>query len=106
MRMHWQQFSPAEKEALLRHFVLHQPQEPVSPEKVWREMQKTHFLSCVSAVGGAAVIDFGPSRPGKLGGVAVSEDITEGIYIAALRAAGVDLDDGSPKKARPARAAK
>ena len=106
MRMHWQQFSPAEKEALLGHFVLHQPKEPVSAEKVWREMQKTHFLSCVSAVGGSAVIGFGPSAPGGQGGVAVSEDITEGIYIAALRAAGVDLVDGTPEKSRATRIAR
>ncbi len=98
MRVHWRQFSPGEKKALLRHYVFHKRAASVSAEKVCEAMQETHFLSCVSPAGGRTLVEFVSSRPGVRQGAAIADDLTDGIYQAALRAYGVDLDDEKPKK--------
>ena len=46
MRYDWRQLSPGEKEALLRHFVLHQPtHSPVTVEQIYETMQRTPIRS-------------------------------------------------------------
>jgi hypothetical protein len=101
MRVQWQQFSPGEKEALLKHYVFHRVDVQVSPEKVCQAMQNTHFLACVSPGNGSTLVEFISSRSGTPTGAAISNDLTDGIYQAALRAYGVDLECNPPSKPKP-----
>ena len=108
MRFHWQQFSPGEKEALLRHFVLHKRNATVSAEKVCQALKNTHYLTCVSPGNGATLVEFVSAKPGIRAGVAVSDDLTDGIYQAALRAFGLELEEEplpAEKKSRATRKA-
>lgn len=106
MRLQWQQFSPAEKEAILRHYILHQKSGQVSPEKVCQVMRETHFLTCVSPGNGKTLVEFVSSGAGANTGAAIASDLTEGIYKAALRAQGVELvDDPNQPKSGPTRQA-
>lgn len=99
MRYDWRQLSPREKDALLRHFVLHQhTNTPVTPEKIYETMQRTHFLSCTPAKGKESIFQFLPGSSGKATGAAVAEDTVDGIYKAALRSSGVEVfDAGEPR---------
>src|SRR5687767_10400177 len=106
MRVYWQQFSPGEKEAMLRHYILHEKNASVSPEKVCQAMQQTHFLACVSPGGGPSLVEFVSSKPGVPAGKAIAQDLTDGIYQAALRATGVDLEEEAPRSRRTRRAGK
>ncbi len=96
MTLHWHQFSPGEKEALVRHYVFHKQNAMVTAEKICEAMQKTHFLACISPGSGPTLVEFVSSKPGVRAGTAVAEDLTDGIYRAALRAFGVDLEDDKP----------
>ena len=101
MRYDWRQLSPGEKDALLRHFILHQPTStPVTPERIYETMQRTHFLSCSPAGKKESIFQFLPGSSGKQTGSAVAEDTVEGIYKAALRTSGVDLFDPGEQRAR------
>jgi hypothetical protein len=105
MIVHWQQFSPGEKDALLRHFVLHTQRASVTAEKVCKVMQQTHFFTCVSPAGGRTLVEFVSGKPGAKPGAAIAEDLTEGIYQAALRAYGVELADERKPKSKATRKA-
>jgi hypothetical protein len=108
MRFDWQQLSPGEREALLRHFLLNKKNAPVTAERVCAAMQKTHYMSCHTTAEGKTVIQFVTTAPRPIGessakstlagptraGVSLSDDVAEGIYKAALRAKGVQVDDG------------
>ena len=100
MRFDWQQLSPGEREALLRHFLLNKKNAPVTAERVCAAMQKTLYMSCQTTAEGKTVIQFLTAAPrensGKpvRAGVSLSDDVAEGIYKAALRAKGVQVDDG------------
>ena len=101
MRYDWRQLSPGEKEALLRHFVLHQPtHSPVTVEQIYETMQRTHFLSCSPAPAGGSVFQFLPAGGARNAGAAVADDTVEGIYKAALRTQGIDLYDAREQKAQ------
>jgi hypothetical protein len=95
MRFDWQQLSPRERQVLVRH-VLFRPNSgaPVTPERVCAVMQKTHQLTCYTTKDGKAVIEFVTKR-GEGTAVSTAETFTEGIFKAALRAKGVDVEDGS-----------
>jgi len=94
MRFDWQQLSPCERQVLVRHFLL-QPKNgaQVTPEKVCAALQKTHQLTCHTTKDGKAVIEFVTKR-GIHSAVSTAETFTEGIFKAALRAKGVDVEDG------------
>ena len=95
MRFDWQQLSPGERQILVRHFLLRpNASSPVTPEKVCTVMQKTHQLTCYMSKDGKAVIEFVTKR-GIRAGISTAETFTEGIFKAALRARGVEVDDGS-----------
>ena len=95
MRFDWQQLSPGERQVLVRHFLLRSDAiSQVTPEKVCAVMQKTHQLTCYTHDAGKAVIEF-VTKHGARAGVSTAETFTEGIFKAALRAKGVDVDDGS-----------
>jgi hypothetical protein len=111
MKFDWQQLSPNEREVLLRHFLLKQKMDiAVTAEKVCAAMQETHYLSCYTTPQGKAVIQFVTTKKGARSGASTSDSLDDGIYKAALRARGVDLEDGlvaalgkrrqSPKMAR------
>lgn len=101
MRYDWRQFSPGEKDALLRHFILHQrTKSPVTVEQIYERMQETHFLSCTPAEEGGSVFQFLPGSTGKQSGAAIAEDTVEGIFKAALRTSGIDLYDPREQRAR------
>lgn len=104
MRYDWRQLSPREKDALLRHFILHEhtTNTPVTPEEIYEAMQRTHFLSCTPAgeKGKGSVFQFLPGSTGKKKGAAVAEDTVDGIYKAALRSSGVDLFDANEQRPR------
>jgi len=94
MRFDWQQLSPGERQILVRHFLLRpNGSAPVTPERVCAVMQKTHQLTCYMSKDGKAVIEFVTKR-GMRTGVSTAETLTEGIFKAALRARGVDVEDG------------
>ena len=96
MKFYWEQLSPREREALLRHFLLRKRLDaPVTAEGVCAALQKTHSLSCYSNKEGKIVFQFVSSARGARSGTSLAEDFSEGIYKAALRAKGVELDDGS-----------
>ena len=102
MQYDWRQLSPGEKDALLRHFILHQPTNtPVTPERIYAAMQRTHFLSCSPAGEKGSVFQFLPGSTGKKKGAAVAEDTVDGIYKAALRSSGVDVFDSNERRPRP-----
>ena len=101
MKYDWRQLSPGEKDALLRHFILHQKSVSVTPEKIYETMQRTHFLSCAPAAQGGSVFQFLPGSTTKSCGSAVAEDTVDGIYKAALRTSGVDLFDSMEPRTQP-----
>jgi hypothetical protein len=100
MKFFWQQLSPGEKEALLRHVLLKQQrvQGPVTAEKVCAALQKTHSLSCFTQPEGKVHFRFEMTaktvRSGARSGVSLSDEFADGIYKAALRAKGVQVEDG------------
>jgi hypothetical protein len=106
MKLDWQQLSPKERETALKHYVLHDKiDSQVTAQKIWEEMSQTHFLFCDQSLDGPAVFQFIPGK-GKRTGLATSHDLNEGIYKAALRALGVDVEDrregGLPQQVRSA----
>ena len=95
MKYYWEQLSPREREALLRHFLLRKREDaPVTAEGVCAALKKTHSLSCHSNKDGKLVFQFMTNARGARSGVSQAEDFSEGIYKAALRAKGVDVEDG------------
>src|SRR5215510_105136 len=94
MRFDWQQLSPRERQVLVR-YILFRPNAgtSVTPEKVCAVMQKTHQLTCYTTNDGKAVIEF-VNKQGVRSGVSTAETFTDGIFKAALRAKGVELEDG------------
>lgn len=95
MKFDWQQLSPREREVLLRHFLLKRTEaEPVTADRVCAAMQKTHHLSCHTDRQGKTVIRFLRVARGVRSGKSVADELSEGIYKAALRAKGVEVDDG------------
>jgi hypothetical protein len=116
MKFDWQQLSPREREVLLRHFLLQRTDAPVTPEKVCAVMQATHYMSCQTTREGKSVVQFVATSRTQSGepagaGASLAENLTEGIFKAALRAKGVQVDDGlsaaflpgSPNAARAGR---
>jgi len=57
-------------------------------------MRKSHHLTCHTTYDGKAVIEFVTKR-GVRAGVSTAETFTEGIFKAALRATGIQVEDGS-----------
>jgi hypothetical protein len=94
MKFYWEQLSPNEREMLLRHFLLKQRNTPVTAEGVCAALQKTHSLSCHSNKDGKLVFQFVTARRGARTGASLADDFSEGIYKAALRAKGVEVEDG------------
>jgi hypothetical protein len=95
MKYYWQQLSPMEREALLRHFLLKRRMDaPVTPEGVCAALQKTHSLSCHSSSEGKMVFEFVTTARGARSGASLAEEFSEGIFKAALRAKGVEVEDG------------
>ncbi len=95
MKFYWEQLSPREREALLRHFLLRKRLDaPVTAEGVCAALQKTHSLSCFSNKEGKLIFQFVTTRRGSKSGASLAEDFSEGIYKAALRAKGVEVEDG------------
>ena len=95
MKFYWEQLSPREREALLRHFLLRKRlNAPVTAEGVCAALQRTHSLSCHSNKEGKLVFQFVTTARGARSGASLAEDFSEGIYKAALRAKGVDVEDG------------
>lgn len=99
MKFVWQQLSPGEREALLRHVLLKRAAEgPVTAEKVCAALHKTHSLSCFTESQGKVYFRFEMTakavRSGARSGVSLSEEFADGIYKAALRAKGVHVEDG------------
>jgi hypothetical protein len=96
MKFYWEQLSPREREALLRHFLLKKrlDESPVTAEGVCAALQKTHSLSCYSNKEGKLVFQFVTMARGARSGASQAEDFSEGIYKAALRAKGVEVEDG------------
>jgi hypothetical protein len=93
MKLDWQQLSPRERDTALRHYIFHDKLDSaVTAQKICEEMSRTHFLLCDKASGRSSVFRFVAGK-GKGAGVAVSDDVCDGIYKAALRALGVDLSD-------------
>src|SRR5688500_5003260 len=94
MKFYWEQLSPCEREALLRHFLLRKPWDaPVTAEGVCAALQKTHALSCHSNKEGKLVFQFVTTARGARSGASLADDFSEGIYKAALRAKGVQVED-------------
>ena len=104
MRFDWQQLSPREQQVLVRHFLLRPDgAAQVTPEKVCAVMQKTHQLSCYTTKEGKAVIEF-TTRRGARSIKSTADTFTEGIFKAALRAKGVNVeDDGMSRHPRSKR---
>jgi hypothetical protein len=95
MKFYWEQLSPREREALLRHFLLRKPLDaPVTAEGVCAALQKTHSLSCYSSKEGKLVFQFVTTARGSRSGASLAEDFSDGIYKAALRAKGIEVEDG------------
>jgi hypothetical protein len=94
MRFDWQQLSPRERQVLVRHVLFRaNSSAKVTPENVCAALQKTHQLTCYTTKDGKAVIEF-VTRRGARSAVSTAETFTEGIFKAALRAKGVDVEDG------------
>jgi hypothetical protein len=96
MRFVWQQLSPGEREVLLRHFLLKRKDAPVTAEGVCAAMKETHYLSCRTDASGKARILFITARKGVPTGKSVADDLAEGIFKAALRAKGIEVEDELP----------
>ncbi len=118
MKFYWDQLSPRERDILLRHFLLKKRMDtPVTAEGVCAALQKTHSLQCHSSKEGKFVFQFITVARGARTGESLAEDVSEGIFKAALRAKGVEVEDGQALTAaakrglshigrsRPARAA-
>lgn len=96
MKFYWDQLSPRERDILLRHFLLKERMDtPVTAEGVCAALQKTHTLSCHSSKEGKFVFQFITMSRGARTGASLDEDVTEGIFKAALRAKGVEVEDGT-----------
>ena len=95
MKFYWEQLSPREREVLLRHFLLKKRTDaPVTAEGVCAALQKTHALSCYSSKEGKLVFQFVTTARGAKTGASLADDVSDGIYKAALRAKGVQVEDG------------
>lgn len=94
MKFDWQQLSPREREALLRHFLLKRKNVPVTAEKVCAALHATHYLSCYSNPDGKAIFRFVHTAKGARSGASVAENLTDGIFKAALRTKGIQVEDG------------
>lgn len=99
MKFVWQQLSPGEREALLRHVLLKRATAgPVTAEKICAALHKTHSLSCFTESQGKVFFRFEMTskavRQGARSGESLSEEFADGIYKAALRAKGVEVEDG------------
>ena len=94
MKIYWEQLSPRERETLLRHFLLQRRNEPVTAEGVCAALRKTHSLSCHSSKEGKLVFRFVNTHRGARTGASQADEFSEGIYKAALRAKGIDVEDG------------
>ena len=95
MKFYWDQLSPRERDVLLRHFLLKKRKDaPVTAEGVCAALQKTHSLSCHSSKEGKLVFQFITTARGARTGASLADDFSEGIFKAALRAKGVEVDDG------------
>lgn len=93
MKIDWQQLSPGERDTALKHYILHNKlNSVVTAQKICEEMSRTHFLFCDQTGGGPPVFRFVAGK-GKTAGLAVSDDVAEGIYKAALRTVGVEVTD-------------
>lgn len=109
MKFYWEQLSPNEREVLLRHVLIKRPDAPVTAEGVCAVLQKTHSLSCYPSKEGKLVFQFVTVKRGARTGASLAEDFSEGIYKAALRAKGVQVEDGlrvRPETRRNARLAR
>jgi hypothetical protein len=96
MKFYWDQLSPRERDILLRHFLLKKKMDtPVTAEGVCAALQKTHTLSCQSSKEGKFVFQFITMSRSARTGSSLDEDVTEGIFKAALRAKGVEVEDGT-----------
>jgi len=104
MKFYWEQLSPNEREMLLRHFLLKQRNTPVTAEGVCAALQKTHSLSCHSNKDGKLVFQFVTARRGARTGASLADDFSEGIFKAALRAKGVEVEDPHEAQLAPRRA--
>jgi hypothetical protein len=93
MKYYWEQLSPRERDVLLRHFLLKRKDTPVTAEGVCAALKKTHSLSCYSSKEGKLVFQFVTTERGARTGASLAEDFSEGIYKAALRAKGVQVED-------------
>ena len=94
MKFYWEQLSPRERDVMLRHFLLKRRDVPVTAEGVCAALQKTHSLSCFSSKEGKLVFQFVTTERGARTGASLAEDFSDGIYKAALRAKGVQVEDG------------
>lgn len=95
MKFYWEQLSPRERETLLRHFLLRKRFDaPVTAEGICAALQKTHALSCYSNREGKLVFQFVTTSRGARSGASLADDFSEGIFKAALRAKGVEVEDG------------
>jgi hypothetical protein len=103
MKFYWEQLSPKERDMLLRHFLLKRKDTPVTAEGVCAALQKTHSLSCYSSKEGKLVFQFVTTNRGARTGASLAEDFSEGIYKAALRAKGVQVEDHFGTAAGPRR---
>jgi hypothetical protein len=94
MKFDWEQLSPRERDALLRHFLLRRQMDAlVTAEKVCAALHKTHYLSCYTNPDGRSYFRFVTTAKGVRSGASMSDDLTDGIYKAALRAKGVQVED-------------
>ncbi len=95
MRFDWQQLSPLERQVLIRHVLFRGPEPAaVTAENVCAVMQRSRYrLACHTTKGGKTVIEFVTPR-GVRSGISTADTLAEGIFKAALRAKGVEVDDG------------
>ena len=96
MKIYWEQLSPGEREVLMRHVLLKQRNVPVTAEGVCAALQKSHSLSCYSSKEGKLVFQFVTNQRGARTGASLADDFQDGIYKAALRAKGLQVEDGIP----------
>jgi hypothetical protein len=108
MKFDWQQLSPCERDALLRHFLLKRKKDvTVTAEKICAALKQTHYLAFNTDNDGKAIFRFVRTHKGAQSGASVADNLNEGIFKAALRAKGVKLEDGFaetiPTRSRPVR---